>query len=326
MYNVPLINSLYPELKCLVADNFDHYLALARRPGLGRTKFDWLDQALIDCWSAFGDMDKESWSPLVQEWRKLVVAHLDHLDWDKVEKLDRDISISKLPPKVDAVEAERGLLVQFDLTKANYNALRQLSEKSLPEDWEVMCDGLGVPKALARSRAFRQHTLGLVHPKVLQRFQSFVTAGMHSMIKHQGYRLVRRSPDELVYAKDFENSYITWYQVAIPVPYRVEHYTLEPLGWVRGFLRKNYTHASLVSSPGLWQVASIELFGVPGNKYWAAYQASILNEPIDRKSKQFVEDGTLAEWQFGHGKIVGKSMRQHELPDLCQALIPTISP
>ena len=294
--DVALLRKLYP-MAVPVAEHFRYYVeqlrsALECKPPLD---FEWLEEALAN----FEDLEETRPDPAayVAIWRDRLARYLTDIE---VETLPRWEPTRKVTfPKMEAVERNVGKrMVRIDLISANYSALRSMCP-ALPSSWADLCRHFGIHDAVDKSKAFRQSVLGLLNPRRQQAFQTEITDEIAEILRDEPLKMVRRSPDELVYdmsdalRHSVVNCLERYVKCVARLPYRIEYFDLQPLGFMKGYLWRNFASAEAQ------EPTSVRPFMVPGNRFYLALTRTILKERVvDVRDYSYIDDGELTRWAF----------------------------
>lgn len=262
--------------------------------------YSWLPQALRDFAELETVSEPGSLGGLVHSYRAQLAAELgarttyEHLDPAPgfVQK--------------DTIASGAGkVLGRIDLVSANYSAVRKYNP-GLPATWDALCTELQIPCAIARSKSFRQSVLGLGNPKWQQRVQAraiqAVVELVAKFIPTFRDRLVRCSPDEIVFPVQSEAERLLFDQIAEAcagpdpepalMPARFELFALRRLSFAKAFTWMNLDSATCLP-------VSVQPFMVPGNRFYiwltrVVYEQSV----VDHRDVEYIDDGEIARWAY----------------------------
>lgn len=284
---------LYP-VRFPIAQNAGYYLY---RLGRAITKplplaYPWLPQALRD----FAELERThaGGSPLSSELhrqRGRMVAELAALA--TMPSIDPAPGFSQ---KDTIASAAGRLLGRIDLVSANYAAVRKYNPDLPP--WEDLCAELDIPVALARSKSFRQSTLGMGNPKWQQRVQARAILGVIESIVAElprfRDRIVRCSPDEIVFTVDVPSEQRLFERVAAAadMPARFELFILRKLSFAKAFTWTNI-------DPRSGEPVSVQPFMLPGNRFYIWLTRVVFGTAVtDVRDITYLDDGEQVRWAY----------------------------
>ena len=199
-------------------------------------------------------------------------------------------------------------LGRIDLASANYSALRTV-RPDLPSSWEAYCDKLTLPKAISRSKSFRQSVLGHLNPKWQQRVQARAIAktitSLESHIPYFRQKLVRCSPDEIVFAVESPFEEMVSYQAATlcELPARFELFELQRLSFAKAF---TWTSLRVDIADGRVLIGlpkSLQPFMLPANRFYLWLTRVVYQQLVqDERDITYLEDGQPARWAFDYNR------------------------
>lgn len=301
---------LYPRIVVPAAEHADYYICRVLRAADLETPlaYAWARQAVEDVADLAASLGAGS-TPLDEAGRvrtKIVSRISAACGAALGEPLRGAVAAGGPPdyPEVDAVGRFAGArLARLDLVGANWAALRKAFGDAVPLTWEAACAEAGAHPAIARSKAFRQSTLGLLNPKLQRAVQTAATAAAAAAAEAAwpGFktRLARRSPDELTVAVETtgELEAVRAAVAACQLPARLEVLELRRLTFSPGYTQLNFS--------GLddHEPASLRPFCVPGDRFhlWltrVVYGTKVL----DQRDTLFTSDGRTASWLYDFNK------------------------
>lgn len=192
------------------------------------------------------------------------------------------------------------VFLSIDMSKANYQILKQYDKTGIiGQSWDHFLDLQEINPIYKHSKTFRQHTLGNLNPKRIQRHQAIV---MDKLSKEIGFdnELISKSYDELIYLIPKMNSYPNFaYSDVVPYEFKQTIYTMEQIGKEK-YIKKIYNPLGDEKH---------ELKGVEGNMFYMYLKKYIScrethwgmkyrpNEvEYDDRDLYFIDNKRLAKW------------------------------
>ena len=272
--------------------------------------YDWLPKALED----FAQIDRLG---DVDHYIHTVREHLVHElgTPDTLQAMaESPAPLSDFTQK-DIVASTAGKrLGRIDLASANYSALRTI-RPDLPPSWEAYCDTLALPKAISRSKSFRQSVLGHLNPKWQQRIQARAIAAtiklIESFMPRFKDRLVRCSPDEIVFTVDseftVESDAEVWFFFEVAkgceLPARFELFELQRLSFVKAFTWTSLSFTATANSATSGPPKSLQPFMLPANRFYLWLTRVVYQQLVqDERDITYLEDGQPARWAFDYNR------------------------
>lgn len=277
------------DFPCPVFDLFNYYTSVLSVN----------DEQLIDRLSRFDAYKKRI---LGQGFKSLSSYRLDHClklfsEESKTWKPIEEAFLSKLMKieKIDSRNQHHGeKLLSIDIVSANFSVLKKYynsNNQEFYDDWNGLCEKLGIDPFLSESKSFRQYCFGLYQPKTVRRLQEHYIHGILELLKEwlnvKDKDIIFVSSDEIVLSM----KHLTSFEVS----HLLSGYTLPPLKFIEYTSTYIDKHCTLLTK-SLSDKEKTFIFGVPENRYYMYFKKFISNEPIIEADRYFWNDGAVAIW------------------------------
>jgi len=227
-----------------------------------------------------------------------------------IKMTEFDYSKEKFYSKDELKKHEGELLISFDIKKANYSILKSFDDnKEFPEKWEELVAEMGIHRALALSKGFRQIIFGNINPKRSQKIQQLFMLSFVETLKEKGVleenivaiyhdEVIIKPESEATYAlenllkKDFKTATLNGRSIEL-VP---EIFRMNKLLDVKGYVKTFYRIVDLGFGGKHLLNNYSKLFGIPGKKFFYFFKKEILQSFLEEEDLIFKEDGMKAKW------------------------------
>lgn len=273
-----------------VYEEFDYYINLLKQS----SEFTNLDEQI----SVFIDLEQ-----FVQKHSRTVASQkLDH-DLPKIIQFIKQTSAyaNLLEANIPDVEYltksyikdQYDCLFSVDIKKANYNIIKILDSKNeLFDSWDILCNNLGIHRAFAISKSFRQVVFGKLCPRRISKFiHASIMNFSFNLLSRYALNIVSITSDECIWDVSSDPNMVSTilkHMKDFQLPMRGSLFKIHKIDrncFVKTFLDMNYKPKYKA------------LFCVPGNKFYRYFKPFILDDnDLEERDLLFIHEGELAKW------------------------------
>lgn len=242
--------------------------------------------------------------------------------------VERDFRGVDLRRKNKLSLADNTLLLSVDFTSANFNSLKTYDSKGeIFDSWEELCLAMEIHPFLARSKSFRQYVFGNTNPKRLEKTQhENIVKIVNCLVEDYYWKevdIVFISHDEFIVrvGRDYSDIVARLSVILNDVAQAASNVDVKMPTHYKIFQNDPIKGGSKgMSVQTIYQIKGNQLteqykklFKAPKNKFYKYFKTHILEEELDRRDLEFMNEGEIAVWATEDDSIAETMVPEGEL-------------